>query len=241
MEFYIKPGFELNPNKKVVDAILKGIERCDGECPCANDSEDKRCPCSNLRIHNKCCCNLYVPCEIWSPINGFDGEYEISSFGRVKSLKSGIILRQYEDRGGYLEVHLRKHSKKYHKKIHRLVAEAFLPNPNNYLEVNHKDENKKNNRFDNLEWCTHQYNSTYNDKHIKHGIKMRKPVLQYDLRGNFIARYLSQTHASKITGISQGVISNCANQRQKQSHGFVFTFDTNDTPLYLGDEDKADL
>lgn len=61
MEFYIKPGFELNPNKKVVDAILKGIERCDGECPCANDSEDKRCPCSNYRLHNHCCCHLYVP------------------------------------------------------------------------------------------------------------------------------------------------------------------------------------
>lgn len=63
MEFYIKEGFKLNPNEKVVKAILKGIERCGGECPCANTSEDKRCPCSNYTQHNHCCCKLYVPVE----------------------------------------------------------------------------------------------------------------------------------------------------------------------------------
>lgn len=224
MDFYIKEGFMLNPNEKVVKGILKGLERNNGECPCANTSEDKRCPCSNLRLHNKCCCNLYVPYEIWKPIKGFEGEYEISNFGRVKSLKSNIIMRQYEYRGGYLEVHLRQHSKKYHKKIHRLVSEAFLPNPNNYPEVNHKDENKKNNRFDNLEWCTHQYNNTYNGKHIKHGEKVRKPVIQYDLEGNFIKEFISQTEASKQTGIIQGAISNCANGYQKQAGGFIWLF-----------------
>lgn len=224
MEFYIKEGFKLNPNEKVVKAILKGIERCGGECPCNNTSEDKMCPCSNLRLHNKCCCNLYIPCEIWKPIKGFEGEYEISNFGQVKSLKTNIILHQYEYRAGYLEVHLRQHSKKFHKKIHRLVAEAFLPNPNNYPEVNHKDENKKNNRFDNLEWCTHQYNSTYNGKHIRSGAKKRKPVAQYDLEGNFIKEYVSQTEASKQTGILQGAISNCALGYQKQVGGYIWRF-----------------
>ena len=61
MEFHIKPGFELNPNKRVVDSIVKAIERNGGECPCHNDSEDKMCPCSNWRLHSKCCCHLYVP------------------------------------------------------------------------------------------------------------------------------------------------------------------------------------
>lgn len=60
MEFYIKEGFKLNPNEKVVNAILKGIERCGGECPCNNTSEDKMCPCSNYQLHDHCCCNLYV-------------------------------------------------------------------------------------------------------------------------------------------------------------------------------------
>ena len=224
MDFYIKDGWQLNPNEKVVNAILKGIERCEGECPCANDSEDKMCPCSNLRLHNKCCCNLYIPCEIWKPIKGFEGEYEISNFGQVKSLKTNIILHQYKYRGGYLEVHLSQHSKKFHKKIHRLVAEAFIPNPNNYLEVNHKDENKENNRFDNLEWCTHQYNNTYNGKHIKGGSKTRKPVSQFDLDSNFIKEYVSQTEASKQTGITQGTISNCALGHQKQAGGYIWRF-----------------
>lgn len=224
MEFHIKEGWQLNPNEKVVKAIVKGIERCEGECPCNNDSEDKRCPCSNLRLHNKCCCNLYIPCEIWKPIKGFEGEYEISNFGQVKSLKTNIILHQYKYRGGYLEVHLRQHSKKFHKKIHRLVAEAFIPNPNNYPEVNHKDENKKNNRFDNLEWCTHQYNNTYNGKHIKGGEKTRKPVSQFDLDGNFIKEYVSQTEASKQTDITQGTISNCALGHQKQAGGYIWRF-----------------
>lgn len=56
----VRDGWQLNPNEKVVNAIIKGINRCDGECPCANDADDKRCPCSNYRLHDKCCCQLYV-------------------------------------------------------------------------------------------------------------------------------------------------------------------------------------
>ncbi len=56
----IKEGWQLNPNEKVVNAIIKGINRCEGECPCNNDAEEKMCPCSNYRINDKCCCNLYV-------------------------------------------------------------------------------------------------------------------------------------------------------------------------------------
>ncbi len=107
--------------------------------------------------------------EIWKDIEGFEGEYMISNLGRVKSLKSNIILRQFEYRGGYLEVHLRKPKIKVHKKVHRLVAEAFLANPNHYKEVNHKDENKQNNMVNNLEWCSRSYNNTYNNRHFKVG------------------------------------------------------------------------
>lgn len=63
MEFYIKEGWQLNPNKKVVKAIVKGIERCGGECPCHNDSIDKKCPCESYRLRDKCHCNLYVKIE----------------------------------------------------------------------------------------------------------------------------------------------------------------------------------
>lgn len=60
VESNIKEGWRLNPNEKVVNSIIKGINRCNGECPCMNDSEDKMCPCSNYRLHDKCCCTLYV-------------------------------------------------------------------------------------------------------------------------------------------------------------------------------------
>jgi ferredoxin-thioredoxin reductase catalytic subunit len=65
MEFYIKEGFMLNPNEKVVNGILKGLERNNGECPCHNDSEDKRCPCSSYRLKSVCCCKLYIPTEYY--------------------------------------------------------------------------------------------------------------------------------------------------------------------------------
>lgn len=59
----IRSGWQLNPNEKIVNSIIKGINRCEGECPCNNDSEDKHCPCSNYRLNNKCCCKLYVKIE----------------------------------------------------------------------------------------------------------------------------------------------------------------------------------
>ena len=205
MEFHIKEGWQLNPNEKVVKAIVKGIERCEGECPCNNDSEDKRCPCSNLRLHNKCCCNLYIPCEIWKPIKGFEGEYEISNFGQVKSLKTNIILHQYKYRGGYLEVHLRQHSKKFHKKIHRLVAEAFIPNPNNYPEVNHKDENKKNNCVENLEWCTSEYNTNYGTL-IE---RLSKKVRAVNVKTGEVITFNSTQEAGRKGYSQSGVTSAC--------------------------------
>ena len=111
--------------------------------------------------------------EIWRPVVGFEGLYEVSSYGRVKSLKrpyennGGIqwtkerILSPGKDKDGYLQVNLHCNGKQHQRKIHRLVAQAFLPNPDNLPMVNHKDEDKTNNRVDNLEWCTAKYNSTY--------------------------------------------------------------------------------
>lgn len=88
----------------------------EGLCPCHNDSRNKKCPCSNYIEENKCCCGLYIPYEVWKPINGFENDYEISNFGKVKSLKRDLILKQFLSRG-YLEVHLRKPGIKIHKKF----------------------------------------------------------------------------------------------------------------------------
>ena len=105
--------------------------------------------------------------EIWKDINGFEGLYQISNLGRVKSLErysiqkhliEEKILNISHSQAGYVDVSLYKDGKRIHKKPHRLVAEAFIPNPNNLPEVDHIDTNKDNNRIDNLRWCTHSEN-----------------------------------------------------------------------------------
>lgn len=108
--------------------------------------------------------------EIFKDINGFEGKYQISNMGNVKSLDRldskgrivhGRILIHKKDGGGYHAVCLCKDGKRYYPKIHRLVCETFLPNPENKPTVNHKDENKDNNRLDNLEWATYMENAHY--------------------------------------------------------------------------------
>ena len=112
--------------------------------------------------------------EEWKSIPGYEGLYEVSSYGRVKSLeisyirkngimdqKSEMILSPKNNGTGYFTVCLYKNKIHKYYLIHRLVAEAFLPNPDNLPEVNHKDEDKSNNRVDNLEWCDRKYNLNY--------------------------------------------------------------------------------
>lgn len=103
--------------------------------------------------------------EEWKDIKSYEGLYQISNLGRVKSLNYNktntiSVLKPGKCRG-YLQVSLCKNGEHKYFKVHRLVAQAFIPNPNNYKEVNHKDEDKTNNRVDNLEWCTSKYNSNY--------------------------------------------------------------------------------
>ena len=115
--------------------------------------------------------------EHWKDIDGYDGLYQVSDLGRVRSLKFGKtrIRRPRIDRYGYLQVGLCKDGKETKFRVHRLVANAFIPN-NNILndQVNHKDENKQNNRASNLEWCDRYYNMHYNGLY-----KRRKRRKQY--------------------------------------------------------------
>ena len=107
---------------------------------------------------------------VWKDIKGYEGIYQISNFGEVIRLRSydsrnhlrnSKILKQRTTSDGYLQLGLHKNGKETKYLVHRLVAEAFLPNPDNLTEVNHIDENKQNNCISNLEWCTHKYNTNY--------------------------------------------------------------------------------
>ena len=124
---------------------------------------------------------------------------------------------------GYYSVHLYKEcGKRTPKMIHRLVAEHFLPNPNNYPQVNHKDENKLNNHIDNLEWCTEKYNSNYGKHHIKLSLAQptRRTILQYDLDGNFIKEWQSNKEIIRTLKIYHAL--HCCKGLYKQSGGFVW-------------------
>ena len=101
--------------------------------------------------------------EVWRDIQGYEGLYEVSNFGNVRSLKYGKIkyLKPADDGNGYYFVNLSKNGIVKNFKIHRLVATAFIDNPSNYPQINHKDEDKTNNKASNLEWCTNKYNKRY--------------------------------------------------------------------------------
>ena len=116
--------------------------------------------------------------EEWRDIKGYEGKYQISNLGRVKSLNyhrenREKILSDAPTKGGYLIIGLCKNGKRKPYSIHKLVAEAFIENPNNYKEVNHKDEDKTNNRVDNLEWCTAKYNTNYGTRNKRHSEKIK--------------------------------------------------------------------
>lgn len=157
--------------------------------------------------------------EEWKPIKGYEGLYEVSNMGRVKSLHTsqGIILKQYTDYYKYMKVTLNKNGTHKTKLVHRLVAITFIRNPNNYEVVNHKDGNKKNNTVDNLEWCTRSYNT----KHAYHNGLMnadakKRSVILYKRYGE----YKSITEAAKSLGVARNALSN-AIHKNSSIDGFI--------------------
>ena len=114
--------------------------------------------------------------EIWKDIPNYEGLYQASNLGRIKSLEridtnnhiiKERVLKQKINKSGYLYVMLYKNHNRKTLRVHKLVAQTFIPNPNNYLQINHKDENKHNNCIDNLEWCTPSYNQNYGTRNEK--------------------------------------------------------------------------
>ena len=128
-------------------------------------------------------------------------------------------LKPTKDKWGYYGVNLWKGGKNTRKKVHRLVAEAFLPNPNNLRYINHKDEDKANNSVENLEWCTASYNNTYGSRVDRMRLAKFKPVEQLTKDGKVVARFESLMQAEAITGIKASNIS-------KVAKGGIYGFNT---------------
>lgn len=168
--------------------------------------------------------------ETWKIIENFTN-YEISNLGRVRNTKTGKIRKLVKDKDGYFVVGIRLNGKIKMLKLHRLVAQAFIPNPNNYLIVNHKDENKSNNNVENLEWCTIEYNNSYGTRIERSRISQlnnpdkSKLVYQYDLRGNFINEFPSTKEVFRSTGICRPNVVACCNGRLKSAGGFIWRYD----------------
>ena len=142
--------------------------------------------------------------EIWKDIKGYEGIYKINTKGDIKSSPrkgtKGGLLKQFEDKDGYLCVGLNKNDKRKTFKVHRLVAMTFVPNLYDLPEVNHKDEDKTNNCVENLEWCDHEYNSNYGTRGERIAKALSKAVYSIDEYGN-VEHFNSINEAQRITGI----------------------------------------
>lgn len=187
--------------------------------------------------------------EIWKDIKDYEGLYQVSNLGNVRSLDriitfkngtkqffKGKILKQKLDKNGYLRVTLTKNNHLSLKQVHRLVGIAFIPNPENKPTINHKKGIKTDNRVSQLEWATYQEQTQHaiktglinfktriyinqNEKAIE---KTRKPIKQYDLNGNFISKYIGVNEAQRITHINN--ISRCLTGKKKQVGGYIWKY-----------------
>lgn len=179
--------------------------------------------------------------EIWLPITDFPN-YQISNYGRVKSLERTIImpnggtkyipekiLKPHQNNNGYLIVFLHNNGKQKAVSIHRIVAQLFIPNPNNLSQVNHINEEKTDNRIENLCWVSSKENCNYGTRNNKISTSMfngkkSKQVIQYDLQNNLINTFPSTMEIERLFGFLHQNIVNCCNGKAKSAYGFIWRY-----------------
>lgn len=167
--------------------------------------------------------------EVWKDVVGYETLYQVSNLGRIKTKRNKIpynypyprykhqrilILRQYKQKNGYLQVRLRKDEKYYNHSVHRIVAQAFIPNTHDRPQINHKDENKQNNCANNLEWCDSTYNNNYGTCKARSSATLRKmayngtPIIIFDKSGKLLSEFLSMKETARYYPISLTALKN---------------------------------
>ena len=176
--------------------------------------------------------------EIWKPILETDGKYEISNLGNIRTVDryakvcgggmrfiKGEMRKPIVCSNGYLELQASVNGKRIIFMVHRLVAQYFIPNPNDYPEVNHKDENPQNNHVDNLEWCTPKYNCNYGTRNQRCMEKViKKAVNQYTLDGEFVAHYEMIKDAERKYGIDSSQIIRVCKGKNRTAGGYLWKY-----------------
>ena len=166
--------------------------------------------------------------EEWREIEGYP-MYLVSSFGRVMSCnmryKKPRIIKGVTDDDGYQKVYISNGSSGKRVFIHRLVAIAFIPNPNNFPVINHKDEDKQNNCVDNLEWCTVRDNTVYHDMPKRRADALRIPIVQMDLNRNIVKRWRCRADIERETGFHGGNITRVCQGKRPTAHGYKWAYD----------------
>lgn len=164
--------------------------------------------------------------EVFKDIKGYEGIYQISNLGNVKSIRRNKLLKVAKDRCGYLKTVFSINNIRKTYLIHRLVAETFITNPDNLPCVNHKDEDKSNNCVDNLEWCSYLYNNTYGNRIDKCKTTRCKTILQLDLKGNIIKEWFSAAEIQRHLGYSHERISKTAQHKygHKTAYGYKWEY-----------------
>lgn len=192
--------------------------------------------------------------EIWRTYLEFDF-IEVSNLGRIRTkdhyvagkdrkrrLIKGHILNQQLTKKGYLQVEFGVDGKTIHRKVHRMVAITFIPNPNNYPEVNHIDNDRTNNSASNLEWCTHEFNIAYKKKFGTSASEVQgHPVFAINLKTLEISYFKSQAEAARQLGISNQIINAIIRGRKKTAGGFWFTEDESEITEEKIREIKANM
>lgn len=168
--------------------------------------------------------------EIWKPIIGYEGLYEVSNYGNIKSLnwrnrniEKCLYLKKHNK--GYFQVELVKNKKRKMVLVHRLVAEAFLENPLNKPQINHKDYNRSNNSVENLEWCTINENMTHSAIRRKSKpTKRKEKIIQLDLQGNIVKIWNSCVSIKTDKNYHQTSIFECCEGKRKTAYGFIWQY-----------------